>query len=110
MKQRILAVDDQSTVADMVALWLTENGYDCDVAVSADAALALLDQNQYDLMISDVQMPGMSGIELLAQVKENFPNLAVLMATGLDDRETAMQTIKLGPTATSSNPFHSMNS
>lgn len=96
MKQRILAVDDQSFVADMVALWLTESGYDCDVAVSAHQALAMLGQNKYDLMISDVTMPDMSGIELLAQVKENFPNLAVLMATGVDDRKTAIQAIQLG--------------
>jgi putative two-component system response regulator len=96
MKQRILAVDDQSFVADLVALWLTESGYDCDVAVSAHQALAMLGQNKYDLMISDVTMPDMSGIELLAQVKEHFPDLAVLMATGVDDRNTAIQAIQLG--------------
>lgn len=96
MKQRILAVDDQIFVADMVALWLTESGYDCDVAVSAHQALAMLGQKKYDLMISDVMMPDMSGIELLARVKANFPNLAVLMATGLDDRKTAIETIQLG--------------
>jgi putative two-component system response regulator len=96
MKQRILAVDDQIFVAEMVALWLTESGYDCDVAVSAHQALDMLGQNKYDLMISDVMMPDMSGLELLARVKANFPNLAVLMATGLDDRKTAIETIQLG--------------
>lgn len=96
MKKRILAVDDQSMVADMVALWLTESGYECDVAVSARQALALLEQNKYDLMISDVKMPEMSGIELLIQVKANYPNLAVLMATGVDDREIAGQAIQIG--------------
>jgi len=96
MKQRILAVDDQSYVAEMVALWLTESGYDCDVAVSARQALAMLGQDKYDLMISDVTMPDMSGIELLRQVKEKFPDLAVLMATGVDDRKTAIQAIQLG--------------
>jgi putative two-component system response regulator len=96
MKKRILAVDDQSMVADMVGLWLTESGYDCDVAVSARQALAMLAQNTYDLMVSDVIMPDMSGIELLVQVKAHFPNLAVLMATGVDDRNTAIQAIQLG--------------
>lgn len=96
MKQRILAVDDQSIVADMIALWLTESGYDCDVAISGRQALALLGQNKYDLMISDVTMPDMSGIELLVQVKEHFPELAVLMATAVDDRYTAIQAIQLG--------------
>ncbi|NTV14364.1 MAG: response regulator [Desulfobulbaceae bacterium] len=96
MKQRILAVDDQSFVADMAALCLTESGYECDVAASAQQALALLGQNKYDLMITDVMMPDMSGIELLGQVKMHFPNLAVLMATGVNDRKTAIQAIQLG--------------
>jgi len=96
MKQRILAVDDHSFTADMAALCLTESGYACDVAASASQALAMLGQNKYDLMISDVMMPDMSGIELLGQVKKHFPDLAVLMATGVDDRKTAIQAIQLG--------------
>lgn len=96
MKQRILAVDDQTIIADMVALWLQESGYDCDVAASAREALVLLGQNKYDLMITDLMMPDMSGIELMTLAKEKFPNLAVLMATGVDDRKTAIQAIQLG--------------
>ncbi len=96
MKKRILAVDDDISMADTIAMLLTENGYACDVALSARQALVMLGQKPYDLMISDVTMPEMSGIELLVQVKKDFPNLAVIMATGVDDRQTAMQTIHLG--------------
>ena len=105
MKKRILAVDDEISVCSMLLLWLEGDGYECDIATSANEALQLLAQKNYDLMISDIMMPEVSGIELLGMVKKQFPDLAVVMATAVDDRDTAVKAIELGAYGYMIKPF-----
>lgn len=105
MKKRILAVDDEIIVGNMLSQWLEEDGYDCDIASSANEAMDLLAQRHYDLMISDIMMPEISGIELLQMVSEKHPSLAVIMATAVDDRETALSAMHLGAYSYIIKPF-----
>ncbi|MBI5556382.1 MAG: response regulator [Deltaproteobacteria bacterium] len=93
---KILAVDDTQSIGTMISRWLASEGFGCDTATNVDDALDLLQQQQYELIISDIMMPGRNGIELLEIVKEVYPDTAVIMATAVDDRKTAVNTLQLG--------------
>ena len=92
----VLAVDDEPYISDIVYRWLTGEGYQCDTAADAESAASAIDKGMYDLVLLDMNLPGVSGIALLAEVKERHPDLAVLMVTGVDDRTTARECLKLG--------------
>lgn len=94
---RVLIVDDEDYICNILSRWLTGEGYECVVAYDSEKALRLLREcGDFDLLVSDIMMPGRSGIELLEGVREKFPDLAVIMATGLDKREIAIRTLQLG--------------
>jgi len=92
----ILVVDDDRDVVNILSQWLTLSGYRCFVANSGATALELMKDSQFDLVVSDIMMPGMSGVELLTRIKSSFPDVAVIMVTALDDRRTAIQTLEIG--------------
>ena len=94
--ERILVVDDEDLVSDIIARCLEAEGHDCDIADSAEAALKSLEKVEYALVISDINMPGKSGIELLAIIKDQYPDVAVIMVTAVDDRRIAIQALQLG--------------
>ena len=70
MSIRILVVDDEILICKMVSRWLEGDGYKSDIAGSANEALQLLQVNKYDLLISDINMPQVTGVELLQRVKD----------------------------------------
>ena len=102
---RILAVDDEKALCAMVATWLRREGMYCDMAYCVDDAISLMHQMHYDLVISDITMPGKTGIDLLNIVRENFPKTAVIMATAVDNRETALLTLEKGAFGYTIKPF-----
>lgn len=93
---RILIVDDEPYIREILSRWLIDEGYDCEQAANAESAMATLSRVDIELMISDIRMPGRSGLELLDEAKARFPDLAVIMLTAVDDRETAMRTLEAG--------------
>lgn len=93
---RILVVDDDIYVAELISRWLTPEGYRCDTAFDGKTALGMLAGENYDLVVTDIMMPGMSGIELLRTIKTVAPDMAVLMVTAVDDRETAILALQIG--------------
>lgn len=95
-RERILVVDDESQVSDIIAQCLIMEGYDCDTADCAEHALALCARNQYSLIVSDIMMPGKTGIELLGFVRQLYPDVAIIMVTAVDDRATAVNALQLG--------------
>jgi putative two-component system response regulator len=95
-KVRILLVDDEPHVSELLSRWLTLDGYSCNTASSGEDALKLLHDQPYHLLVSDIMMPGISGIELLKIVRTSFPDLAVIMVTAVADRKTAVVTLELG--------------
>lgn len=102
---RILAVDDEKSLCDMVAIWLNREGISCDKAYCVNDAISLLRKTHYDLVISDITMPGKSGIELLNIVRDSFPTTAIIMATAVDDKETALLALEKGAFGYTIKPF-----
>lgn len=94
--EKILVVDDEPLVSDIIAKCLEAEGYVCNIADSAEAALELLKPQKYALVVSDINMPGKSGIELLSIIKEQYPDVAVIMVTAVDDRKIAIKALQLG--------------
>jgi putative two-component system response regulator len=93
---RVLVVDDEPTIRELIQRCLELEGYTCTTAPTAEVALQRLGEERFALLVSDIHMPGMSGMELLAVVREIYPDLAVLMVTGVDDRRVGIQALKLG--------------
>jgi len=96
MNIRILVVDDELSMREFLSILLEREGYDVSVAGSAVDALRLMESALFDLVLSDVNMPGLSGIELLGRIKEKSPETAVLMLTAFSTAEQAVEAMKLG--------------
>ncbi len=96
MKGRILLVDDEEIVLRSCQRILAGDDYEVDAARDGLEALGLVNQNHYDVLILDIKMPRMDGIEVLRRVKEAKPDIDVIMITGLHDIETAVHAMKLG--------------
>lgn len=105
MKTRILIVDDELSMREFLAILLEREGYEVVAASNADEALGHLDGAFFDLVVSDVQMPGLSGIELLTRIKKIAPDTAVLMITAFSAAEQAVEAMKLGAYDYISKPF-----
>ena len=95
-ESRILLVDDHRAFLDSLTGSLEELGLETDCAQSAGAAQQLIDKNDYAVVVTDLSMPGMGGIELLGAIKERSPETEVIILTACPDVESAMQAVKLG--------------
>ena len=93
---RVLVVDDERYVREIVRRWLERVGYECTCVDSVAAANEVLQHNSFDVITSDISMPGQSGLELLRSVKEKYPETAVLMLTANADTRLAIQALTLG--------------
>ncbi|MEN6437900.1 MAG: response regulator [Syntrophobacter sp.] len=93
---RVLVVDDELVVRDSLKEWLGMEGFSVDMAESGKGAIELLSANEYGLMLLDIKMPGMDGVEVLKIAKEMRPELPVLMMTAYATVETAVEAMKLG--------------
>jgi DNA-binding response OmpR family regulator len=103
---KILVVDDERDVCELLLRWLDAEGYECSVALSGEEALTALKVNTFDLVLSDIMMPGMSGIDLLQIMKPLFPDVAVLMVTAVDDASTGVLAVELGAYGYLIKPFN----
>jgi len=92
----ILIVDDEDRMRLSLSLILQKEKYRVDTAANAEEALAQLGSNEYDLMFLDLNMPGMSGIDLLVEIHEHYPNIPVLILTAYAALESAIQAVRLG--------------
>ncbi|CEG29254.1 sigma-54-dependent transcriptional regulator [Bacillus sp. B-jedd] len=93
---RLLVVDDEDDLTELLVMRLNRHGYSTDSAVSAEEALPLLNKYYYDVVIYDIRLPGMDGIELLKRTKMIQPETEVLMLTGHGTVETAIEAMKNG--------------
>lgn len=105
MHEHILIVDDEEMIRDLLSSALEQEAYICHQAANVDEAFGLLSQQPVDLVISDIMMPGRSGVELLRDLKKINPDIAVLMITGLSDMNTAMECVHLGADDYITKPF-----
>jgi response regulator RpfG family c-di-GMP phosphodiesterase len=93
---RVLIVDDEISVRKVMAAVLAQLGFPCETAASGEEALRVLETQRIDAVISDLQMPGMSGMELLAKVRQSYPQTVFLMVTGVDDIRVGVQAMRQG--------------
>ena len=103
--ERIMVVDDEKGICQNVEKILSKNNYEVICALSAAEALERLKTESFDLMISDIVMPGMNGLELLKQVKTGWPKTRALMMTAYASTDTALKAIRLGALDYVSKPF-----
>jgi putative two-component system response regulator len=92
--QRLLIVDDEDSIRRVLALELKKSGYDCLEANSGEEALEIAGNQPVDAVLSDLQMPGMDGLELLREIKRRFPDVAVVMITGNHEVDSAIAAIQ----------------
>jgi signal transduction histidine kinase len=93
--QRILIVDDEESIRHLFSCSLGAR-YHCTTAASVEEALAELARASYALVLSDVNMPGLSGIELLRKIIERYPDTAVIMISGVDRSQRVLDAVRLG--------------
>lgn len=96
MTKKILLIEDEDTLRESLKRVLSKEGYDITGVDSAEAALDLLDDNSYDLILTDVILPGISGIELLKRIRERLPDQIVVVMTAFASLETAVESLRSG--------------
>jgi CheY-like chemotaxis protein len=102
---RILVIDDNPAVVDIVVACLGEEGYTVLSALTSDEGLQLVTLFQPDLVLLDVALPGLNGIEVLKQIRAINPAISVIMVTGNTDPQLAREALELGAIACVDKPF-----
>jgi DNA-binding NtrC family response regulator len=92
----IMLVDDEEDFVEMLSLRLKENGENVVPAYSGEECLKTLENTEIDVIILDVKMPGMDGIQTLQEIKKRYPLIEVIMLTGHGTIEIAVQGMKMG--------------
>ncbi|ACM21713.1 sigma-54-dependent transcriptional response regulator PilR [Geotalea daltonii FRC-32] len=105
MAATIMVVDDEQSMREFLVILLEREGYAVQQCESAACALSLLQSSGFDLVISDVNMPGLNGMELLERIKSTTPETAVLMITAYTTAEQAVEAMKLGAYDYIAKPF-----
>lgn len=93
---RVLVVDDELIMRESLAGWLERDGYEVEKASSGEEALERSKSSRYDILIVDIKMEGMSGLELLKHINENDPEVAIVMITAYGSISTAIEAMKNG--------------
>src|SRR5207244_10953050 len=81
----VLIVDDEAPIREFLTRWLRKSNYETTEAADAEAALALVSEQQPDVVLCDVHMPGRDGLWLMEQLRGRFPRIAIVLATANDD-------------------------
>ena len=92
---KVLVVDDDETIRDTLYDLLSEE-HACQTADTAEKAFARLEAETYDVVLTDISMPGLSGLELLGHIRQRFADTPVIIISGIGDQEHAQGLIRLG--------------
>ena len=93
---RILIVDDEETIRLALRTCLRSRGYEVEIAGSGDQALQILDKQSFSLMLCDVRMPGMTGVQVVPKARARDHDLAIIMLTAVNDAATATEVLSAG--------------
>lgn len=93
---KLLIVDDEKDIVIYLSRQFTKRGYEVETALSGEEAIEKVKEFQPKLMLLDVRMPGMGGVETLKQAKKIDPGLAVVMVTAVKEKDIAKEAMKLG--------------
>ncbi len=102
---KVLVVDDEASIRITVRAFLRRTGHQVDIAEDASEALGLLAEEDYDVVLSDVILPKISGVELLNAILETSPDVQVIMMSGEPDGEAAAKVTCAGAAAYLQKPF-----
>ena len=105
MKPRILVVDDEESIREFLQIMLKKEGYDVTLAEDGQVGMDLFKKKSFDLVISDMQMPNKTGIELLKEVMQFDPSMTFMMITAFGTAETAVEAMKIGAYDYITKPF-----
>ena len=95
-KEKILVVDDEAVIRELLISYLKMEGYTVDCAGNGIEALTMLKKDTFNLVITDIKMPGMDGLTLMSKIKQQYPELIILVMTGHTTIETTLAAIKRG--------------
>ena len=102
---RLLVVDDERSMRELLSIVLRREGYDVTLAENGSAAVARLEHGRFDLLISDIKMPDMSGVEVFRAAKRIDPDILGIMITAFASADTAIEAMRLGAHDYLSKPF-----
>ncbi len=105
VSSRILIVDDDEGFLRILSEYLSANGFEAELASSAKQARNLLGRSKYDLVLSDLQMPGESGLDLLCHVKALYAGVPFILMTGTGSSRLKHETMKMGSDGFIEKPF-----
>ncbi|MDR2444056.1 MAG: sigma-54 dependent transcriptional regulator [Deltaproteobacteria bacterium] len=105
-KGRVLIVDDEEHIRKIMSIMLSKRGYDCKVAGSGDEALKIALNDSIDVVFTDLNMPGLDGLGLLARLKSEVPDVVVIVVTAFASIDTAIRAMKEGAYDYISKPFN----
>ncbi len=91
MKQHILVVDDEAQIRDLLSIYFSKHGYEVSTTATAAETMQLLSEQAVDLVVLDIGLAEEDGLKLLGQLKEAFPNVKVVMLTGMGFVEDLLQ-------------------
>lgn len=104
-RHSILIVDDEASIREFLEIMLKREGYAVEACASAEEALKTLSRANFSVVITDIAMPGMNGVELLHKVKQKNPDTAVIIITAHGSTESAVEAMKLGASDYLTKPF-----
>jgi DNA-binding NtrC family response regulator len=93
-EHRIMVIDDEKIVGEMAKLSLEQDGYHVETFVNAEPALARLEQERFDVIVTDYKMKGIDGMEVLRSVKRRHPDVKVIMITAFANLDTAIEALR----------------
>jgi CheY-like chemotaxis protein len=102
---RVLVVDDDPTILEVISTFLESKGYSVETSVNGQQALESIEQVEFDLVISDIEMAGMNGFELLRRIRESYPKIGIILMTGYEEAHPLSAALRAGADGYISKPF-----
>ncbi len=105
-KPQVLIVDDEPVVCNLLNADLSDRGYLCATAFDGREALTKMEKQDYDVVLLDIRLPGMSGMEVLQRIRSDHPNMVTIMISGINSADSMVEALRLGAWAYITKPFN----